>query len=176
MSVRTSLALALLRAERRSSRQGCSAKTTGQLVLVVQTDLALPKDIDSIEIEVSVDGVPKFKNTYQKLGTPDGQIHLPGTIDLLAPEDPTQAVDIVVSARSGGEDGQAPDPRRGRDDGSGGPRRDAPGAAPVSLRRASRRPAERPADELSEWADVSGRIVRHQQDRSEQPADVLRRT
>ena len=82
--------------------QGCSAQTTGQLVLVVQTDLSLPKDIDTIQIAVSVDGVPKFKNSYQKVGTPDGQIHLPGTIDLLAPDDPTQAVDIIVSAFSGG--------------------------------------------------------------------------
>lgn len=85
---------------------GCQAKTTGQLILVVQTDLSLPKDIDTIRIEVLTAGVPKFKNDYTRLGTADGKIHLPGTLGLIAPEKPDDAVQVIVSARFGGKDGE----------------------------------------------------------------------
>lgn len=85
---------------------GCSSKPVGQLMLVVQTDLSLPKDIDTIRIEVSTAGVPKFKLDYTRLGTADGQIHLPGTLGLIAPEKPDDAVRVIVSARTGGEGGQ----------------------------------------------------------------------
>jgi hypothetical protein len=86
---------------------GCATKVTppvGEIVLVVQTDLALPKDIDTIRIAVSIAGVPKFQNDYEKLGTADGQIKLPGTLGLLASDNPSDAVDVVVSARRGGKD------------------------------------------------------------------------
>lgn len=85
---------------------GCSSKPLGQLMLVVQTDLSLPKDIDTIRIEASTAGVPKFKNDYTKLGTADGQIHIPGTLGLIAPEKADDAVRVIVSARSGGEGGK----------------------------------------------------------------------
>lgn len=80
---------------------GCSTKPVGQLVLVVQTDLALPKDIDSIRIEVTSDGVPKFDDTYTRLGSTDGEIHLPGTLSLVGSSDSASTADIIVSARSG---------------------------------------------------------------------------
>jgi hypothetical protein len=84
---------------------GCSTKVIGQIVLVIQTDLSLPKDIDTIRIEVLNEGVPKFKNDYDRLGSKDGKIRLPGTLALDAPENPTDAISIIVSARSGGKDG-----------------------------------------------------------------------
>ena len=34
-----------------ASAEGCSTKVIGQIVLVIQTDLSLPKDIDTIRIE-----------------------------------------------------------------------------------------------------------------------------
>jgi hypothetical protein len=84
---------------------GCATKVVGQIVLVVQTDLSLPKDIDTIRIEVSTEGVPKFKNDYDRLGSKDGTIHLPGTLALDAPDKPSAAISILVSARTGGKDG-----------------------------------------------------------------------
>lgn len=85
---------------------GCSSKPVGQLMLVIQTDMSLPKDIDTIRIEVSTAGVPKFKNDFTKLGTADGQIHLPGTLGLVAPEKADDAVRVIVSARTGGDQGK----------------------------------------------------------------------
>ncbi len=84
---------------------GCSTEVVGQIVLVIQTDLSLPKDIDTIRIEVLTEGVPKFKNDYDRLGSKDGKIRLPGTLALDAPENPGDAITIIVSARSGGKDG-----------------------------------------------------------------------
>ncbi|MFT3776535.1 MAG: hypothetical protein QM820_65170 [Minicystis sp.] len=49
--------------------------------------------------------MPKFKNDYTRLGTADGQIHLPGTLGLIEPEKEGGAVRIIVSARAGGQDG-----------------------------------------------------------------------
>ncbi|MFO0761345.1 MAG: hypothetical protein U0359_33010 [Byssovorax sp.] len=88
-----------------ASAPGCSTKVVGQIVLVLQTDMSLPKDIDTIRIEVLNEGVPKFKNDYDRLGSKDGQIHLPGTLALDSPENPSDAISIIVSARSGGKDG-----------------------------------------------------------------------
>jgi sugar lactone lactonase YvrE len=96
--MRAPMLLALLAA-------ACSAEPLGEIVVVVQTDVSLPKDIDTIRIEVLSDGVPKFKNDYERLGTGDAPIRLPGTLALLASEDPSAAVQILVSARSGGKEG-----------------------------------------------------------------------
>ena len=52
------LALALL---------SCSAdkeEARGQLMLALQTDMALPKDVSSVRILVLVNGAPRFDRTY----------------------------------------------------------------------------------------------------------------
>jgi hypothetical protein len=82
---------------------GCTTDPVGQIVIAVQTDVHLPKDIDTIRIEVLNEGVPKFKNDYERLGTPEGAILLPGTLTLVASDDPTDAVQVIVSAFSGGD-------------------------------------------------------------------------
>lgn len=80
---------------------GC-AEAPGELVLVVQTDLSLPEDIDTIRIEVFRDGIPKFKQDYPSLGTSTG-IKLPGTIGVVPNEDdPSSPAQIRVSALSEG--------------------------------------------------------------------------
>jgi len=88
-----------------ASAHGCTAKAPGQILLAVQTDLSLPKDIDTIRIEVFNEGVPKFHKDFDRIGESDGQIHLPGTIGLLASDKASDAITIIVSARSGGIDG-----------------------------------------------------------------------
>lgn len=85
---------------------GCSSKLQGELLLVIQTDMSLPKDIDAIHIEASTEGVVKFQNDFTKLGTTDGQIHLPGTLGLLAPDKADAAITVMVSARTGGDHGK----------------------------------------------------------------------
>lgn len=84
----------------------CAPEPTGQLMLAVQTDMSLPKDIDTIRIEVFNEGVPKFRKDFDRLGTPDGEIRLPGTLALLAPEKASSAITISISARMGGPRGQ----------------------------------------------------------------------
>jgi hypothetical protein len=85
---------------------GCSSKLQGELLLVIQTDMSLPKDIDAIHIEATTEGVVKFQNDFTKLGTTDGQIHLPGTLGLLAPDKADAAITVMVSARTGGDHGK----------------------------------------------------------------------
>src|SRR5689334_6751952 len=79
-----------------SGSASCS-DTPGELVLVVQTDMNLPKDIDSIRIEVTVAGIPRFKENYPNLGTTG--LRLPSTLGILASEEkPDDPVTIRVSA------------------------------------------------------------------------------
>lgn len=85
---------------------GCSPEPNGQLMLAVQTDMSLPKDIDAIRIEVFNEGVPKFRKDYERLGTFDGEIRLPGTLALIAPDEPDSSITISVSARMGGANGK----------------------------------------------------------------------
>jgi hypothetical protein len=84
---------------------GCSAKPPGQLVLVIQTDVSIPKEIDTIRIEAFNNGTPKFQNDYDKIGPDSDEIQLPGTITLVASDKPSDAISIVVSARSMGAQG-----------------------------------------------------------------------
>lgn len=84
----------------------CAPDASGQLMLAVQTDMSLPKDVDAIRIEVFNEGVPKFRKDYERLGTTDGEIRLPGTLALIAPEKADSAVMVNVSARIGGPNGK----------------------------------------------------------------------
>ena len=79
---------------------GCS-EAAGELIVVVQTDTELPKDVDTIRLEVSVDGVPRYKQDYERLGT-EGALHLPATLGLVANEEaPNASVTIRASGRAG---------------------------------------------------------------------------
>ena len=83
---------------------GCG-NDAGEIVLVIQTDLSLPKDVSSIRIEVFNNGVPKFKNDYERLGNLENQpILLPGSLTLVGSEDPAETIHIVASAHVGGLD------------------------------------------------------------------------
>jgi hypothetical protein len=84
----------------------CSTEPRGELVVVVQTDMSLPKDIDTIRIEVLVYGAPKHDEYYEKIGTDEGSILLPATLGLLVPDDPSTPVTVRVTARRGGRDGE----------------------------------------------------------------------
>jgi hypothetical protein len=85
---------------------GCTAKPKGEVILAIQTDLSLPKDIDRIRVEVLyVDsGAFAFQQDFEKIGD-DGSIKLPATIGFTAPEDPARAIKIRVIATRGSDAG-----------------------------------------------------------------------
>ena len=80
---------------------GC-AEAPGELILVMQTDMSLPEDIDTLRIEVSRDGIPRYEQDFPSLGTDTG-IKLPATIGIVPNEEaPSASAQIRVSARAGG--------------------------------------------------------------------------
>ncbi len=81
---------------------GCNPKPQGQIVLVVQTDVSIPKDIDTIRIEAFNNGAPKLQLDFDKIGPDSDEIRLPGTITLIGSENPSDVITIVVSARTMG--------------------------------------------------------------------------
>ncbi len=84
----------------------CSAKSRGLVMLAIQTDLSLPKDIDRIRVEVLyVDsGAFAFQQDFDQIGE-EGRILLPATIGFTAPKDPSRAVKIRVIASRGSDEG-----------------------------------------------------------------------
>ena len=77
---------------------GCSStsKAPGELVLSLQTDMTLPKDIDEIYVEVTAHGTTSLANQYP---VGPGAQQIPATIGILAGPDPTEPVHIRVLAR-----------------------------------------------------------------------------
>jgi hypothetical protein len=83
----------------------CATRVRGQLMLAVQTDMSLPKDIDWIRITVTYpeDGatIVALNNDYSRFGEADAN-KLPGTVTFRAPSDPSAPVRIQVSGSRGG--------------------------------------------------------------------------
>src|SRR5262245_4597678 len=79
----------------------CSAeeRTPGQLVISIDTDMDLPKQVDGIRVEVLVRGQLQFGNDYEVGG--EKHLHLPATLTLLAGKDPTTPVTVRVIGRKG---------------------------------------------------------------------------
>ncbi|XXX80995.1 hypothetical protein WMF30_19755 [Sorangium sp. So ce134] len=76
----------------------------GQLMVVFQTDMSLPKDIDTIRVEATLEGSVVYDETFERLGS-EGSIRLPATLGFLTPDDPAQALRVRVIASRGGKDG-----------------------------------------------------------------------
>ncbi len=83
---------------------GCTPKPLGQIIVVVQTDMSIPKDVDTIHIDAYDNGTQVVYQDYQNIGPKSDplNIQLPGTYTLVAAKNPDDIVTIVVSARSGG--------------------------------------------------------------------------
>ncbi len=74
----------------------------GEVMMVVVTDMSLPKDIDKVRIEVVAEGAPLYKQDFIKLGGPDAEIKLPGTLGVLVDDQaPSTAVTLRVVAWQG---------------------------------------------------------------------------
>lgn len=81
---------------------------TGEVMLVVQSDMELPKDVDTLRIEVSALGKPAaYEYDHQHLGEPSRQtIQLPATIGILPSEDdPSLPITVRVLGKRGGYSG-----------------------------------------------------------------------
>ena len=70
-------------------------KTVGQLVVSIETDMALPQQVDTIRVQVLVHGQPYLDADYP-VGTANGN-SIPATINLLAGSNPSQPVTVRVS-------------------------------------------------------------------------------
>jgi sugar lactone lactonase YvrE len=83
----------------------CATKAKSQIMFAIQTDLALPKDIDQIRIEVTYEktGAVIFQNDFTKFEGSDS-IQLPATLGFYNPKDPSEAVKIRVIASHGSEE------------------------------------------------------------------------
>jgi MYXO-CTERM domain-containing protein len=81
----------------------CSGKVTpppGQLVLAVQTDMSIPKDVDEVRIQVLIYGAPQYDRSFA-VG-PDGA-KIPATLGVIVGRDPSAAVTFRVSGRQKGK-------------------------------------------------------------------------
>src|SRR5438477_2562403 len=75
----------------------CNGKKNNELILALQTDLSIPKDVDTIRIEVVQAGKTLFQQDYP-VG-PDGA-HIPATLGVVDdPDAPGQPVKIRIIAR-----------------------------------------------------------------------------
>jgi hypothetical protein len=71
----------------------------GELMMIVTTDMSLPKDIDKVRIEVTAGGRTPYKNDFVGLGAPGALLKLPGALGILVnEEDPSTPVTLRVVA------------------------------------------------------------------------------
>lgn len=70
----------------------------GGLVVAITSNVSAPKDVDSLGLAVSVDGVTKFSNVYGV--SPNGVVTLPATLVLEEPSNPAVPVNVRIMAFS----------------------------------------------------------------------------
>ena len=79
---------------------GAACSDPGEIVLVVQTDMNIDKDIDKVRIEVLTgDGAVALRGEY---GTDKGDLKLPGTLGIRSSLNPEQELTIRVSGELDG--------------------------------------------------------------------------
>src|SRR5260370_323018 len=79
----------------------CSStpKPNGELMLAFNTDMSLPKDVNSIRVLVTQNGVTRFQNDYTVGPKPDQT--LPATLGMTPPGDTATPVKIQIIAFQG---------------------------------------------------------------------------
>jgi hypothetical protein len=80
----------------------CTPLPIGETMVVLQTDLSLPKDVDRVTIQALVRGDQRHFNEFTKLGQ-SGQLQIPASIGLTLGDDtdPTTPVTFRVTAYQG---------------------------------------------------------------------------
>ena len=71
----------------------------GELVMVLHTDLSLPKDVDSVQLSVLVRGDPRLDQVFDQLGA-DGSLKIPASLGVVIQDggDPTTPVTFRITA------------------------------------------------------------------------------
>jgi len=95
--LRGSLSVALIGSLARAA-SACSNQPNGALVVAVETDVPLPKDVDTIEIQVEADGSVQFDNPY---AVGSGHLLVPATLTLLPGSTVGEPVTIRLLAYQG---------------------------------------------------------------------------
>ncbi len=80
---------------------GCAETPVSELIVVVQTDMSLPKDIDTIQVQVLVRGEKRYDQSHPVLGDQATSILLPATLGLLGSDEANDPVTVRVLARRG---------------------------------------------------------------------------
>ena len=81
----------------------CAAPAApGELMMVLQTDLALPKDVDSVRLQILVRGDPRRDQIFDKLGD-DGSLLIPASLGIVIQDggDPSTPVTFRITAFRG---------------------------------------------------------------------------
>jgi hypothetical protein len=76
---------------------GCEAEQLTQIILVVDTDLRVPADIDRFAVKLEHLGVKVYDLDYNLNPNVSGGVKLPATLALTAGKDPSQRVTITVT-------------------------------------------------------------------------------
>jgi hypothetical protein len=84
-----------------SALQCTETKQLGGLSLAITTDVAAPKDLDSIRLYVLANGITVFSTAGEV--TPTGAVRFPATITLQEPKDPATIFNIRVVGYKGGQ-------------------------------------------------------------------------
>src|ERR1700722_18670108 len=69
----------------------------GELVVAVSTDVSIPKDIDTIRMQVLSNGAPLYDQSFAVFPGEDG-VKIPATLGIVAGSDPTATVVVRVIA------------------------------------------------------------------------------
>lgn len=73
---------------------GKEAPAKGQIMVVLQSDMAIPKDFNRVRVDISVRGQKVFSDTY--VADVTGSLVLPGTIAVVAGEEDAPSVEVKV--------------------------------------------------------------------------------
>ena len=81
---------------------GTEQPRRGQLMVVLQTDMSIPRDFNRIKVMIRVAGKLEHDATYAV--APDGSTKLPGTIAVVAGSEPSAPVEVrVIGIADSGE-------------------------------------------------------------------------
>lgn len=75
---------------------GCAADPTGEIILAIDTDLGIPRDITGLRIEVSTEGVSKGDER-------ESDLRLPATFAVIVSDDPSRRVTMRVTGERSSE-------------------------------------------------------------------------
>jgi hypothetical protein len=80
----------------------CAGKK-GELVVTMQTDMSLPKDVDGFRVRVLVNGAEHYAKTFLVDPSKPDSVRVPATLAVVEGAEPNQPVEVLVTALRGTE-------------------------------------------------------------------------